>query len=52
MALLAATAALLVTGYRGGQNVYQYGIGVHGAMSAVHPRESSRPPFAELRRSH
>ena len=42
MALLAATAALLVTGYRGGQNVYRYGIGVHGAMSAVHPCESSR----------
>lgn len=29
----AATAALLVTGYRGGQNVYQHGIGV-----AVEPR--------------
>ena len=42
MALLAATAALLVTGYRGGQNVYRYGIGVHGAMSAVHACESSR----------
>jgi uncharacterized membrane protein len=27
--LLAATAALITTGYRGGQNVYQYGIGVH-----------------------
>lgn len=26
--LLAATAALIVTGYRGGQNVYHYGIGV------------------------
>jgi len=32
--LLAATAALVVTGYRGGQNVYRYGIGVHGAISA------------------
>src|ERR1700681_3725075 len=42
MALLAATAALLVTGYRGGQNVYRYGIGVHGAASAVHSSESSR----------
>jgi uncharacterized membrane protein len=40
--LLAATAALVVTGYRGGQNVYRYGIGVHGAVSAVHPLESSR----------
>lgn len=33
--LLGATAALAVTGYRGGQNVYRYGIGVHGAASAV-----------------
>ena len=33
--LIAATVALMVTGYRGGQNVYRYGIGVHGAMSAV-----------------
>jgi len=29
MVLVAATAALIMTGYRGGQNVYQYGIGVH-----------------------
>jgi len=29
--LSAATAALIVTGYRGGQNVYRYGIGVHMA---------------------
>jgi uncharacterized membrane protein len=27
--LLTTTAALIVTGYRGGQNVYRYGIGVH-----------------------
>jgi uncharacterized membrane protein len=27
--LLVASAALLVTGYHGGQNVYRYGIGVH-----------------------
>jgi uncharacterized membrane protein len=26
--LLAATGALIVTGYRGGQNVYRYGVGV------------------------
>jgi uncharacterized membrane protein len=26
--LLAATAALVVTGYRGGQNVYEFGVGV------------------------
>ncbi|HEY0801337.1 MAG TPA: DUF2231 domain-containing protein [Steroidobacteraceae bacterium] len=26
--LVAASAALIVTGYRGGQNVYEYGIGV------------------------
>jgi uncharacterized membrane protein len=29
LVLLAATAALIVTGYRGGQNVYRYGVGVH-----------------------
>lgn len=29
LVLSAATAALIVTGYRGGQNVYRYGIGVH-----------------------
>ena len=38
--LWAATAALLVTGYRGGQNVYRHGIGV-----AVEPRMTEgRPP--------
>jgi len=31
--LLAATAALMATGYRGGQNVYRYGVGV----SSSHP---------------
>jgi uncharacterized membrane protein len=36
--LLAGSAALVVTGYRGGQNVYLYGIGVHGSGSAaIHP---------------
>jgi uncharacterized membrane protein len=29
LVLVAATAALIVTGYHGGQNVYEYGIGVH-----------------------
>jgi uncharacterized membrane protein len=29
--LLGATAALIVTGYHGGENVYRYGIGVHSA---------------------
>jgi uncharacterized membrane protein len=28
LVLLAATSALLVTGYRGGQNVYRFGVGV------------------------
>jgi uncharacterized membrane protein len=28
LVLLAATSALIVTGYRGGQNVYRYGVGV------------------------
>jgi uncharacterized membrane protein len=32
--LLAATAALIVTGYRGGQNVYRYGVGVEAQMTA------------------
>jgi hypothetical protein len=27
--LVAATAALVMTGHRGGQNVYEYGIGVN-----------------------
>jgi uncharacterized membrane protein len=27
--LLGMTAALVVTGYQGGQNVYRYGVGVH-----------------------
>jgi uncharacterized membrane protein len=31
--LLAATAALIVTGYRGGLNVYRYGVGVHVAAA-------------------
>ena len=30
--LLIVAAALIVTGYRGGQNVYRYGIGVHSSM--------------------
>jgi uncharacterized membrane protein len=34
LVLLAATAALIVTGYRGGQNVYRYGVGVHGTGGA------------------
>jgi uncharacterized membrane protein len=33
--LLATTAALIVTGYRGGQNVYRYGVGVHGAATTA-----------------
>jgi uncharacterized membrane protein len=37
-----ATSALIVTGYRGGQNVYRYGIGVSpGAMAG----SSFIPPF-------
>jgi uncharacterized membrane protein len=31
--LLAATAALIVTGYRGGQNVYRYGVGVQAELT-------------------
>jgi len=29
LVLMAATAALVMTGYRGGQNDYEYGIGVN-----------------------
>jgi len=35
------TAALIVTGYRGGQNVYRYGIGVSAARDAA---DTSRSP--------
>jgi len=38
--LLAATAALGVTGYHGGQNVYDYGVGVR--KIAVRPIETPR----------
>jgi len=41
--LLAATAALLVTGYRGGQNVYEFGVGVK--RNAVR----SKAPHGEYR---
>ena len=34
--LWAATAALVVTGYRGGQNVYRYGVGVSASESGAH----------------
>jgi uncharacterized membrane protein len=33
----AATAALIVTGYRGGQNVYRYGIGVSSSVETRGP---------------
>lgn len=33
--LLAATVALIVTGYRGGQNVYRHGVGVQVQMTAA-----------------
>jgi len=35
LVLLAATAALIETGYRGGQNVYRYGIGVETAQNGT-----------------
>jgi uncharacterized membrane protein len=38
--LCVVTAALIVTGYRGGQNVYRYGVGVaQGTETGVAPRE-------------
>jgi uncharacterized membrane protein len=33
--LLGATAALTVTGYRGGVNVYRFGVGVHAAPTCT-----------------
>jgi uncharacterized membrane protein len=35
--LWALVAAMIVTGYRGGQNVYRYGVGVTGAAAAAGP---------------
>jgi uncharacterized membrane protein len=47
--LLAATAALAVTGYRGGQNVYEFGVGVKRIavrFEAPHgDRNSNRCPY-------
>ena len=37
MVLLAATAALIMTGYRGGQNVYRFGVGVEQQTMASRP---------------
>ena len=41
--LWALVAALVMTGYRGGQNVYRYGVGVTRAATAAGPpsREST-----------
>jgi uncharacterized membrane protein len=42
--LLAATAALAVTGYRGGQNVYEFGVGVkRAALRYQAPRDWLHP---------
>jgi uncharacterized membrane protein len=46
MVLLAATAALIVTGYRGGQNVYRYGIGVLPVSVAGAPARVPTVPQA------
>lgn len=42
--LLVATAALIVTGYRGGQNVYRFGVGVQSLSMnvAVRPMGAAR----------
>jgi uncharacterized membrane protein len=44
--LLAATAALIVTGYRGGQNVYRYGVGVHTVSQVDRSPGGSHYPYA------
>lgn len=46
--LLAATAALIVTGYRGGQNVYRYGVGVDSHHYNVN--EDAVRPWGAARR--
>jgi uncharacterized membrane protein len=41
--LWALVAALVITGYRGGQNVYEYAVGVsRAAVAAGHPSEETR----------
>jgi len=44
--LMAATAALVMTGYRGGQNVYRYGVGVNvgSRLPAASPAARLTPP--------
>jgi len=54
--LMGATAALIMTGYRGGQNVYRYGIGVQsvGAVLSA-PRATTKTPCGPVgaaRHSH
>jgi uncharacterized membrane protein len=44
--LVAAAAALIVTGYRGGENVYQYGVGVK--KIAARPVEAPHGARVEL----
>jgi uncharacterized membrane protein len=41
--LWVATASLIVTGYRGGQNVYRYGVGVSVESIAERASEKSAP---------
>jgi uncharacterized membrane protein len=41
--LSAAAASLAVTGYRGGQNVYRYGVGVHVSDSPTSPTSPTSP---------
>ena len=40
--LWALVAALIVTGYRGGQNVYRYGVGLGGKDATPHERRPAR----------
>jgi uncharacterized membrane protein len=41
--LWVATAALIMTGYRGGQNVYRYGVGVSVDVSATQGHGGAEP---------
>jgi len=42
--LWALVAALVMTGYRGGQNVYRYGVGVTRAATAAGPQNRESTP--------
>ncbi|MDP9010159.1 MAG: DUF2231 domain-containing protein [Pseudomonadota bacterium] len=46
--LLAAAAALVITGYRGGENVYEFGVGVKKIAVRLEPHGDRRLPMSLL----